>query len=175
MCVWLILKLPPFLYCIPLSYARLTDASMAAILHYACSMLASIGVPLLLLECRTFLWGGKKMRITFFWRGEKKIAKKWLVTLRYPLDFRLFLFSCKWSELGRLHSEFIRLLFLQAHRETFSFLDDWKANLLDFYPSTHERWRLQAFLPQLDEFCFTTDEKKILENCRCIVPNFMND
>jgi hypothetical protein len=29
--------------------------------------------------------------------------------------------------------------------------------------------------PQLDEFYFTTDEKKILENCRCIVPNFMND
>jgi hypothetical protein len=27
----------------------------------------------------------------------------------------------------------------------------------------------------LDEFYFTTDEKKILENCRCIVPNFMND
>jgi hypothetical protein len=27
----------------------------------------------------------------------------------------------------------------------------------------------------LAEFYFTTDEKKILENCRCIVPNFMND
>ena len=27
----------------------------------------------------------------------------------------------------------------------------------------------------LDEFYFTTSEKKILENCRCIVPNFMND
>jgi hypothetical protein len=30
-------------------------------------------------------------------------------------------------------------------------------------------------LPQLDEFYFTTAEKKILENCRCIVPNFIND
>jgi hypothetical protein len=27
----------------------------------------------------------------------------------------------------------------------------------------------------LDEFYFTTAEKKFLENCRCIVPNFMND
>jgi hypothetical protein len=35
--------------------------------------------------------------------------------------------------------------------------------------------RLQGFLPQPDEFYFTTDEKKILENCRCIVPNFIND
>ena len=34
---------------------------------------------------------------------------------------------------------------------------------------------LQGFLPQLDEFYFTTAEKKILENCRCIVPNFIND
>ncbi len=34
---------------------------------------------------------------------------------------------------------------------------------------------LKGFLPQLDEFYFTTAEKKILENCRCIVPNFMND
>jgi hypothetical protein len=33
----------------------------------------------------------------------------------------------------------------------------------------------QGFLPQLDEFYFTTSEKKILENCRYIVPNFMND
>jgi hypothetical protein len=43
--------------------------------------------------------------------------------------------------------------------------------------STHGRWRLQGFLPQLDEFYFTTAEKKILENCRSggIVPNFMND
>ena len=37
------------------------------------------------------------------------------------------------------------------------------------------RWRLQGFLPQPDELYFTIDEKKILENCRCIVPNFMND
>jgi hypothetical protein len=35
--------------------------------------------------------------------------------------------------------------------------------------------RFQGFLPQPDEFYFTTDEKKILENCRCIVPNFIND
>jgi hypothetical protein len=41
--------------------------------------------------------------------------------------------------------------------------------------STHGRQRLQGFLPQLDESYFTTDEKKILENCRYIVPNFMND
>jgi hypothetical protein len=40
---------------------------------------------------------------------------------------------------------------------------------------THGRQRLRVFLPQLDEFYFTTAEKKILENCRCIVPNFMND
>jgi hypothetical protein len=41
--------------------------------------------------------------------------------------------------------------------------------------STHGRRRLQGYLPQLDEFFFTTDEKKILENCSCSVPNFMND
>ncbi len=41
--------------------------------------------------------------------------------------------------------------------------------------ATQGRQRLQGFLPQLDEFYFTTPEKKILENCRCIVPNFMND
>ncbi len=40
---------------------------------------------------------------------------------------------------------------------------------------TQGRRRLQGFLPQLDEFYFTTAEKKIWENCRCIVPNFMND
>jgi hypothetical protein len=33
----------------------------------------------------------------------------------------------------------------------------------------------KGFLPQLDEIYFTTAKKKILENCRCIVPNFMND
>jgi hypothetical protein len=37
-------------------------------------------------------------------------------------------------------------------------------------------WQMpQGFLPQLDEFYFTTAEKKLLENCRCIVPNFTND
>jgi hypothetical protein len=41
--------------------------------------------------------------------------------------------------------------------------------------TTHGRRRPQGFLPQLDEFYFTTAEKKILENCRCIVPNFIND
>jgi hypothetical protein len=41
--------------------------------------------------------------------------------------------------------------------------------------TTHGRRRLQGFLPQPDEFYFTTAENKILENCRCIVPNFMND
>jgi hypothetical protein len=41
--------------------------------------------------------------------------------------------------------------------------------------ATHERQRLHGFLPQLDEIYFTTADKKILENCRCIVPNFMND
>jgi hypothetical protein len=40
---------------------------------------------------------------------------------------------------------------------------------------THRRQRLQGFSPQLDEFYFTTVEKKILENYRCIVPNSMND
>jgi hypothetical protein len=38
--------------------------------------------------------------------------------------------------------------------------------------TTHGRQRLQGFLPQLDEFYFTTAEKKNLENYRCIVPNF---
>jgi hypothetical protein len=33
----------------------------------------------------------------------------------------------------------------------------------------------KGFLPQLDEIYFTTAKKKILENYRCIVPNFMND
>jgi hypothetical protein len=33
----------------------------------------------------------------------------------------------------------------------------------------------KGFLPQLDEIYFTTAKKKSLENCRCIVPNFMND
>jgi hypothetical protein len=42
------------------------------------------------------------------------------------------------------------------------------------YPPTDDGG-LKGFLPQLDEFYFTTDEKKLLENCRCIVPNFMND
>jgi hypothetical protein len=37
------------------------------------------------------------------------------------------------------------------------------------------RRMLQGFLPQMDEFYFTTAEKKNLENCRCSVPNFMND
>jgi hypothetical protein len=41
--------------------------------------------------------------------------------------------------------------------------------------TTHGRRRLQGFLPQPDEFYFTTAENKILEKCRCIVPNFMND
>ena len=41
--------------------------------------------------------------------------------------------------------------------------------------STHGWQTTQGFLPQLDEFYFTTAEKKILENCRCIVPNFIND
>jgi len=40
---------------------------------------------------------------------------------------------------------------------------------------TDGRQRLQGFSPQLDELYFTTVEKKILENCRCIVPNSMND
>jgi hypothetical protein len=34
---------------------------------------------------------------------------------------------------------------------------------------------LKGFLPQLDEFYFTTAEKKILEKCRCTVPNLIND
>jgi hypothetical protein len=35
--------------------------------------------------------------------------------------------------------------------------------------------RLQGLLPRHDELYFKTDEKKILQNCRSIVPNFMND
>jgi hypothetical protein len=30
------------------------------------------------------------------------------------------------------------------------------------------------FFPQLHEFYFTTAGKKIVENCRCIVPNFIS-
>jgi hypothetical protein len=45
----------------------------------------------------------------------------------------------------------------------------------NMYVSTHGRRRLQEFLPQLDEFYFTTAEKKLLENFGCIVPNFNND
>jgi hypothetical protein len=36
--------------------------------------------------------------------------------------------------------------------------------------TTHGRRRSHGFLPQLDEFYFTTDEKKLLEKYRCIVP-----
>ena len=36
-------------------------------------------------------------------------------------------------------------------------------------------WDGKGFLKQLHEFYFTTGEKKILENYRWIVPNFMND
>ncbi len=41
--------------------------------------------------------------------------------------------------------------------------------------TTNERRMPQGFLPQLDEFYFTTAGNKILENCKCTVPNFMND
>ena len=41
--------------------------------------------------------------------------------------------------------------------------------------STHGRRSLQGFLPQLDEFYFTTTEKKLFENYKYIVPNFNND
>jgi hypothetical protein len=41
-----------------------------------------------------------------------------------------------------------------------------------FHPRTAEA---SGILPQLDEFYFTTAEKKLLKNCRCIVPNFNND
>ncbi len=47
--------------------------------------------------------------------------------------------------------------------------------VLRCFMSTHGRRMLQGFLPQLDEFYFTTAEKKILGNCKCIVPNYMND
>jgi hypothetical protein len=40
------------------------------------------------------------------------------------------------------------------------------------HPRTAEA---SGILPHLDELYFTTAEKKILENCRSIVPNFMND
>jgi hypothetical protein len=33
----------------------------------------------------------------------------------------------------------------------------------------------KGFLPQLDEFYFTTDEKENFGQFRCIVPNFIND
>jgi hypothetical protein len=41
--------------------------------------------------------------------------------------------------------------------------------------TTQGRQRFQGFLPQLDEFYFTTVEKKLLEKCTCIVPNFITD
>jgi hypothetical protein len=41
--------------------------------------------------------------------------------------------------------------------------------------STQGWQRPQGFLPQLDEFYFTTAEKKLLENCKYSVPNFNND
>jgi len=41
--------------------------------------------------------------------------------------------------------------------------------------TTQGRRRPHRFLPQLDEIYFTTAEKTILENCICIVPNFIND
>ncbi len=40
------------------------------------------------------------------------------------------------------------------------------------FPRTTETF---GFLPQLDEFYFTTGEKKILEHYRWIVPSFIND
>jgi hypothetical protein len=48
-----------------------------------------------------------------------------------------------------------------------------RVNLLVYPPRDGKGFK--GFLPQLDEFYFTTAKKKILENCRCIVPNFMND
>jgi hypothetical protein len=32
----------------------------------------------------------------------------------------------------------------------------------------------KGILPKLDEFCFHNSRKKILENSRCFVPNFIN-
>ncbi len=45
------------------------------------------------------------------------------------------------------------------------------------YKSTHERGTPHGnfILPQLDEFYLTTAGKKIVKNCKCIVPNFIND
>ena len=42
-------------------------------------------------------------------------------------------------------------------------------------PTDGRRPRDFDFSTQLDEFYFTTAEKKNSENCRCIVPNFIND
>ena len=43
-------------------------------------------------------------------------------------------------------------------------------------PFTHPRMVDDSgILQHLDEFYFATAEKKILENYRCIVPNFIND
>jgi hypothetical protein len=36
-------------------------------------------------------------------------------------------------------------------------------------------FRRGGILPHLDEFCFTTSRKNLFYNCRCIVPNFIND
>ena len=41
--------------------------------------------------------------------------------------------------------------------------------------ATHEWRKTQGFLPQLHEYYFATGGNKIVENCRCIVPNLIND
>jgi hypothetical protein len=41
--------------------------------------------------------------------------------------------------------------------------------------TTHGRERLEGFFPELDVLYFSRGEKKIFENSRYFVPNFMNN
>jgi hypothetical protein len=66
--------------------------------------------------------------------------------------------------------------------ELFAFRRPEKKNLPFFanffslqYTHTTLTEEASGILPKPDEFYFTTAEKKLLENCRCIVPNFNND
>ena len=53
------------------------------------------------------------------------------------------------STSGRLHSEFVRLLFLQAHRETDRFFATSGVHLAQTNPSAQFHFRRAAFLTQL--------------------------
>jgi hypothetical protein len=82
--------------------------------------------------------------------------------------------SVLFSQVEMISSTCLDLVLLRR-RETKTLA--WRSVFLrpSFSPLYPRMQTTQAFLPQLDEFYFTTTEKKILENCRCIVPNFIND